>query len=183
MPVMEHAPSRFIIFSKMNGVEIRPSRPSDLERIMEIYSHARNFMASMGNPTQWGAEYPSRRLVMSDISDGKSFVVLSDGIIAGTFCFIIGPDPTYDVIDGAWKSDAAYGTIHRIASAGRVKGIADAALGFCRRIIGNIRIDTHADNRVMRSWIETRGFEYRGIIHVADGSPRLAYELVPDTSD
>ena len=36
--------------------------------------------------------------------------------------FIIGADPTYEVIeDGAWPDNSPYGTIHRIAGDGQVK--------------------------------------------------------------
>ena len=41
---------------------------------------------------------------------------------------------------------------------------------------GNIRVDTHARNLPMRAKIEARGFVRCGIIHVADGTPRIAYQ-------
>ena len=42
----------------------------------------------------------------------------------------------------------------------------------------NVRIDTHADNIPMQGAIANQGFTKCGIIHVEDGSPRLAYQLV-----
>lgn len=49
--------------------------------------------------------------------------------IVGGFAFIIGREPNYAVIEnGAWHSDQPYGTIHRIASNGQTKGIAEPAL-------------------------------------------------------
>lgn len=42
--------------------------------------------------------------------------------MVGTFCFIVGEDPTYAVIDnGKWLNDAPYGVIHRMASNGKRK--------------------------------------------------------------
>ena len=41
-----------------------------------------------------------------------------------------------------------------------------------------IRIDTHADNLRMRGLIESAGFTYCGVITVADGTERVAYEQV-----
>ncbi len=39
-----------------------------------------------------------------------------------SFAFILGEDPTYQQIDGAWLNDQPYGTIHRIAGNGKIKG-------------------------------------------------------------
>ena len=160
-------------------LEIRHASESDLYRILEIYSTARTFMRATGNAGQWTGGYPDAELLLRDIGAGNLYVVVYERRIVGTFCFIIGPDPTYAAIDGRWLNHDEYGTIHRLASDGTVKGIADAALAYCKSIIGNIRIDTHSDNCVMRNWIRSRGFSYCGIIHLSDGSPRLAYQLVP----
>ena len=99
--------------------------------------------------------------------------------IVGGFAFIIGREPNYAVIEnGAWHSDQPYGTIHRIASNGQAKGIACACFDFCHSKIDCLRIDTHADNKPMQNAIGSYGFRYCGIIHVADGTPRNAYDLV-----
>ena len=99
--------------------------------------------------------------------------------IVGGFAFIIGREPNYAVIEnGAWHSDQPYGTIHRIASNGQAKGIACACFDFCHSKIDCLRIDTHADNKPMQNAIDSYSFRYCGIIHVADGTPRNAYDLV-----
>ena len=40
----------------------------------------------------------------------------------------------------------------------------------------NIRIDTHRDNKIMQHNLAKYGFEYCGIIHIASGAERLAYQ-------
>ena len=86
-------------------MKVRLSKEEDLKAIMEIYALARKFMREQGNPTQWGEDYPSKLLIEADISSRQSFVVEEDGKIVGTFAFIIGEDPTYQVIEkGAWRS-------------------------------------------------------------------------------
>ena len=40
----------------------------------------------------------------------------------------------------------------------------------------NIRIDTHKDNAIMQHNIVKHGFRYCGIIHLASGDERLAYQ-------
>ncbi len=149
----------------------------DLGEMMRIYASARTFMKESGNATQWGDHFPPEELIREDIAKGRSYVVTNDGRICGAFAFIIGDDPTYRKIeDGAWQDQSPYGTIHRVASDGSAHGIFDEIVRFCTRKIPHLRIDTHRDNRVMRHLIERNGFSRCGIIHVADGTARIAYE-------
>lgn len=159
--------------------EIKKAAEEDLPEIMKVYARARRFMAETGNPTQWGDNYPEEELLRADIADGNLYAVCADGRICGVFAFILGEDETYGVIeDGAWLSDERYGTIHRIASDGTVRGIFEDVLNFCKNVIGHLRIDTHADNKVMQHKIEKNGFHRCGIIYQKDGTTRIAYEMV-----
>ena len=158
-------------------MEIRKTEHSDLPRVMEIFETARNFMKRSGNPTQWNDNYPSEEVIMSDIQNEVSYVIIDNDRIVGTFVFIEGDDPTYADIDGCWLNDKPYGTIHRIASDGSTKGVADECLRFCKIRNPNIRIDTHKDNSVMLRWINRSGFKECGIIRVSDGTPRHAFQL------
>ncbi len=159
---------------------IRLAAMDELDDILIIYAAARRFMAQGGNPTQWGDTYPARQLLEEDIRNGELYVDTQDGGIHGAFVFTTRPEPTYSVIaDGAWMSDAPYGTIHRIASDGTAKGVFGRCVAFCVGRCANLRIDTHHDNRPMRHLIEKHGFVRCGVITVADGSPRIAYQLLP----
>ena len=42
--------------------------------------------------------------------------------------------------------------------------------------IGHLRIDTHADNEPMLNAVKRYGFKHCGVIYVADGSPREAFQ-------
>lgn len=159
----------------------RKAEVKDIDRIIEIYEVARQFMVDMGNPNQWINGYPKRELIEEDIARGHFYVCegKEDHKIHGAFAFILGDDPTYEIIeDGAWLNDHPYGTIHRMASDGTVKGLLEKSLPFCFTMTDNVRIDTHADNIPMQGAIAKQGFTKCGIIHVEDGSPRLAYQLV-----
>ena len=158
-------------------LKITCAENSDLPRILEIYAYARDFMRKTGNHTQWRDHFPPEKLLMSDIEMGQLYVVKADQEIHGVFAFIIGEDPTYAHIEqGAWRSDSTYGTIHRLAGDGQVSGIFSAVVEFCSEKMSHLRVDTHKDNKVMQHLIEKNGFVLCGIIHIADGSPRLAYE-------
>lgn len=156
---------------------VRNAVSEDLPRIEEIYAYARAFMEKTGNPNQWGKTNPPHEWLVDDIEKKLLYVITDDQGIHGVFYFFIGPDPTYGQIeDGQWRSSQPYGTIHRIASDGS-GGILRTAVAFSSKMIGNIRIDTHHDNVVMQKAVAKLGFERSGIIHLANGSPRIAYEL------
>jgi len=150
--------------------------------MMEIYAHARAFMAQHGNPNQWGAtNWPPEALIRQDISDGNSYVCMNDsGRIIGTFFYIYGPDieQTYrEITDGAWLDDSPYGVVHRIASDGSEKGTGMFCLDWAYAQCGHLRIDTHGDNNIMQNLLKKAGFIRCGTIYVVeDPDPRLAYE-------
>lgn len=158
---------------------IRKTTENDIEEILRIYDTARRFMAENGNPTQWKEGYPGIEALKKDIADGNSYVFTDGKGIVASFSFIIGDEPTYQIIEGgAWHSDKPYGTIHRLASNGEVKGIARECFDYCTSQIDYVRIDTHGNNIPMQSIIKKYGFERCGIIHVSDGSERIAFDLI-----
>ena len=160
-------------------MQIRKASISDIDTIMDIYEAGRALMRAAGNPNQWVNGYPSRELIEGDIACGNCYVIEDEsGILHGVFAFIVGDDPTYSVIeDGSWLNDEPYGTIHRIASDGTMRGILAAAVGFALDQTGNVRVDTHEDNKPMQGALAKAGFKRCGIIYCVDGTPRIAYQL------
>ena len=158
-------------------LSVRNADMADLEQIMKIYRHAQDFMIQNGNPTQWGHTYPDVELIRSDIDQGICKVIYDEDGIHGVFALLEDADPTYaDIEDGSWLNDEPYATIHRVAGDGHVHGLFRCAADHCKGIYRNIRIDTHADNLNMQKLIEKNGFRKCGIIHVEDGTPRIAYQ-------
>lgn len=162
----------------MMEYRIRKAQLEDLPVIEQIYAYARKFMADHGNPDQWGSTYPSGEMLMDDIEKQLLYVLCGESQIHGVFYFYIGADPTYaKIFEGSWRSDAAYGTIHRIAGDGS-GGILNSAVAYCKKRCSHLRIDTHADNYVMQKAILKQGFSERGIVYMEDGTPRIAYDLL-----
>ena len=161
-------------------MEIRPTEIKDLPLVMEIYDYARAFMRATGNTTQWIDGYPSESFIRQEIEDGHSFVCTDEqGEILGTFCFILGEDPTYlNIYEGAWLNDEPYGVIHRMATSGKRKGVSEACLNWCFEHFENIRVDTHRDNKVMQHILAKYGFQHCGIIYVKNGTERIAYQRI-----
>lgn len=161
---------------KVQDMTIRMAVESDLDTLMGIFDTAKQYMAAHGNPNQWIQGYPSEELIRQQIAQKWCHVCLLGEEVVATFCFIPGPDPTYARIDGAWLSDRPYYVVHRIASSGRVKGVTECCLKWCRERCRSLRIDTHRDNLPMQHLLNKNGFHYCGIIRVANGTERLAYQ-------
>lgn len=163
-------------------MEIRKSAENDFETIMKTFEFARNFMSEHGNPNQWGTNWPPESLIHKDIADGKSYVCIEGGKIAGTFFYNFGKDiePTYKVItEGSWLSNEPYGVIHRIASNRIVKGVGEFCINWAYAQSGHLRIDTHSNNAVMQNLLTKLNFVRCGIIYVEkDNSPRFAFEKI-----
>ena len=160
-------------------MQVRLTTEADVERVMEIYHGAQAFMAAHGNPTQWGGGYPGLPELLPDIARGDSYVLTENGTVVGTFSFIIGDEPTYQVLlNGRWHADRPYGTIHRLASNGTVRGVSRACFNFCTGLSDYVRVDTHADNRAMQAAIEGYGFRKCGNIYASSGTLRTAYDYV-----
>lgn len=159
-------------------IVIRKACPEDLDRLMDIFDCARRFMQSVGNANQWINGYPQRELVASEIEASHCYVCEdNNGTVVATFSFIGEPDPNYTYIEqGNWRNDEPYYVIHRLASDGSCRGIGQYCLTWCMQQTSNIRVDTHADNKVMQQLLERNGFLPCGIIYVANGTPRIAYQ-------
>ena len=162
---------------------ILPAQKQDLPVIEAIYTAARAYMRRSGNLLQWADGYPKRSLLESDIEKGRLFVIREGGEIHGVFAFILGDDPTYAYIeDGQWPNSRPYGTIHRIASDGKIKGIFTQAFDFAKAHADEIRVDTHRDNKTMQHVVLRHGFVRCGIIYLENGDPRIAYQYSKEAS-
>ena len=63
-------------------------------------------------------------------------------------------------------------------SDGTHTGVLAEAVAWAWTRCPHLRADTHEDNHPMRRCLERAGFVYTGTIHVADGTPRRAYERI-----
>ncbi|MBQ5896100.1 MAG: GNAT family N-acetyltransferase [Bacteroidaceae bacterium] len=163
---------------------IRKATRDDIPALMRLFESAKTIMRASGNLHQWGVGYPSVDVVRRDIEQGVCYVATDgvDGEIEATMAFIQGPDPTYSYIEGgAWLNDEPYHVIHRIAVAKPGKGYARHLLDWAFLHTDTMRIDTHRDNVIMHHILRKYGFEYCGVIHLANGDVRDAYQLTKNS--
>ncbi len=164
----------------MGNMHIRKAIHDDIPALMLLFERAKDIMRASGNLHQWGVGYPSVEVVRDDIEQGVCYVVTDgvDGVIEATMAFIPGPDSTYSYIeDGAWLNDNPYHVIHRIAVAAPGKGYARQMLDWAFEHTGTVRIDTHSDNVIMHHILRKYGFVRCGVIYLANGDARDAYQL------
>ncbi|MCI2058255.1 MAG: GNAT family N-acetyltransferase [Oscillibacter sp.] len=160
-------------------MEIRKAAEEDLPAVMELYDTARRFMRRTGNLSQWVNGYPWRELIVSDMRRGESYVCEENGQLAAVFMFRIGEEPSYSAIrEGAWLNEKPYGVVHRLGSSGVVPGAGRFCLDWSYDRCGNLRVDTHRDNAVMRRILEEKGFVRCGVLTIEDGTERIGYQKI-----
>ena len=159
---------------------LRTATEADIPAIMKILEAGRGIMLASGNLLQWPQGYPTEEMVRRDIGPGYGKVMEEEGRQVAYFACIPSPDPTYAVIyDGAWEDDEKpYYVVHRIASFPQVHGVFKTMMEYLDALTDNIRIDTHKDNKIMQHNLAKYGFKYCGIIHIASGAERLAYQRI-----
>ena len=165
---------------------IRPAVPADIPRVMEIYAEAREFMRRNGNPGQWIDGYPQEEVVRRDLADGHLFVGIGSDEVGeahrhqGEARFdrpaegILGAG---DLVSGHPASSQSRPAIPQASvlassSAAPASNPVQPILGvFCHRPGPE---SNYA--RIMLHLLSKLGFARCGIIHVENGTPRIAFQ-------
>ena len=86
---------------------------------------------------------------------------------------------------GTWKSGEKYAVVHRfgVNPDWHGMGMGTSLFGIVDRIceaygVDAVRADTHEKNEAMIRFLEKNGFERVGIILLANGEPRVAFEKI-----
>lgn len=159
-------------------MKIIKATKEDIPEMRKVLNHGREIQLAAG-VIQWAEGYPSKELMLEDIDREAAYVCLSDaGEMVGVASVFTEPDPTYFEIEGEWLNDAPYATIHRIATNEKIKGVGQFMIQWVQENHGNVRIDTHADNKAMKYVLQKLGFEYTGVIYIENGEARDAYHYV-----
>ena len=166
-----------------DNIVIRKSTPEDFTQVCSVYRDAREFMNENGNPEQWKDSYPYTDLIIGDLSEnGNGYVAVEGDTILAAFYFEENADdPTYRTIyEGQWLNDLPYAVVHRIgvSSAARGRRIGKHCIEWAINKTGNLKIDTHRDNKPMQRLLTSLGFVHCGTIFVnVDGDKhRMAYQ-------
>ncbi len=168
------------------SLTIRPATQADAATVWRIIEGEKQIMRDAGRD-QWQNEYPNPESIAADVAAGVGRVLLAGGVIVGYCALIATGESHYDHIEGMWltagdSSHCNYAVVHRIAIAPQLTG-QGLATSFMQLLLDeaaamgleSMRIDTNHDNVQMLHLLPKLGFNYCGIVEVADG-PRRAYE-------
>lgn len=162
-------------------MNLRLATLSDTSIIWEILQAAILQRKNDGS-TQWQNGYPNEETVLNDIQKGYGYVIEEEGNVIAYAAIIFGIEPTYEVIEGAWLSDAPYAAIHRVATATALKrkGVATKLFLMIEKLCTDlqtfsIKVDTNFDNVAMLKILSNLKYSYCGEIFVS-GAPRKAYQ-------
>lgn len=164
--------------------EIKRTKIENLSVIMRIINMTKEVFAEEG-VDQWQKGYPKRDAFLQDIMMNESYTIFDEDCVVGTFMLSKNIEPTYNEIhQGHWLHNESYAVIHRftIDPATRRQGLGIMTFNEIESMlcsdesIKSIRVDTHEDNMGMQALLEKVDFKYVGIIYLANGDKRLAYE-------
>ncbi|BDZ31628.1 GNAT family N-acetyltransferase [Lactiplantibacillus sp. WILCCON 0030] len=168
---------------------VRQATNADLPAMMTIIAQGRQALAAEQIP-QWQGAYPQAADIQADITAKRAWLLIVDGKIAGTAALLTTPDPNYrQIYHGNWagNANATYTSIHRIAIASGYHGQHLADFYFSNLMtlsyqagFRQIRVDTHRLNQRMQHIITKAGFDYRGVVYMANDATdqRNAYQVM-----
>ena len=158
------------------------AKPQDEAEIVHMIEQAQSWFAENGID-QWQNGYPNAETIRADIAAGNGVVLRrSDGIVSyASLSFL--PEPTYAVIEGEGWREKSCAVLHRVVTKQSCKGKGYAGELFAQceaaaRAAGvkSLRVDTHRQNKPMQRALQKSGFLPRGVIYLASGAPRIAFE-------
>lgn len=167
----------------MEGYQLRPARPDDLDQIWALVQRAVAKMNGEGS-MQWNADYPLREDYAEDIRCGSLWCAAAgDGQILGTACIDREEDPAYREIPWTVPGPAMF--VHRAAVDPEVQrtGVATALLEKAAELarekgLPALRLDTYCENSGMRRLLEKLRFCRTGeFCQPFRPRPFFAYEL------
>ena len=166
-------------------MKIRKTTTDDIGAIMKIIEQAQANFKKAGID-QWQDGYPNRGSIERDIENEESYVLIMDGEIAATGVVSFREEEAYNrIYEGRWRSAGGYAVIHRVAVAEKYQGrqlssaFMELAERLCReRGLRSVRADTHEQNLPMQTVLKSNGFQYCGVVYLASGAKRLAFEKV-----
>ena len=169
-------------------MEFTLAKQEHLSTLCAITEDAKAQLKSLGLD-QWQKGYPNEAVWAGDIEKQISWVAVENGEVLGAFMFQTVPEVSYAKIDGAWRTNGAYASLHRVCVAEGHKGRGVVGELFRHGFelakqggLPSVRIDTHEGNLPMQRALEKAGFTPCGTIYLVggseDGDPRLAYEKI-----
>lgn len=157
---------------------------SDFHKAWKVEDDARGMMLVIGR-TQWTAEYPSKDMILSDITYRRAYVISDGDEVVAYGVVEVGGEPRYDKLIGQWLTNGRYVVVHRLAVSvnHRRQGVSRTFFNEVERLcvslgICSVKIDTNHDNVEMLSLLPRLGYSYCGEVDYGERGMRMAFEKV-----
>jgi ribosomal protein S18 acetylase RimI-like enzyme len=163
---------------------IRLATHSDIESILSIVRSAQLSLKELGID-QWQDGYPSKGVIVEDITQGVGYVICSDaGAVVGYEAIVLTGEEAYNQIaDETWNTPDSYVVVHRLCVSGDCRrcGVAQELMAYAAKYavangVNAFRIDTHKGNVRMLSLLRKLGFKYVGVVRY-DSGEREAFDM------
>lgn len=161
--------------------KLKRAEEKDWDAAMALIDEAKAYLKGLG-VDQWQTGYPDRSCIREDILCNRGYFVAEGSELCAYLCIDFDGEPAYDHLEGEWLYAPPYAVVHRLAVSDRRKGRGVASAAFrltealcVERAVQSIRVDTDADNAIMKHILQKNGFAYRGTIWF-DNSVKIAYE-------
>ena len=134
---------------------------------------------------QWQDGYPSKGVIVEDITQGVGYVICSDvGAVVGYEAIVLTGEEAYNQIaDETWNTPDSYVVVHRLCVSGDCRrcGVAQELMAYAAKYavengVNAFRIDTHKGNVRMLSLLHKLGFKHVGIVRY-DSGEREAFDM------
>lgn len=167
-------------------MKVRPATKDDLSDVMTCVKRLKREYFEANNIPQWQGDYPAKSDFAADLEAKRLFVMYMGECLVGFASVGFEDEPTYSEVEGgSWKENDDYAVVHRfgINPDWHGMGMGTALMGLADKLceargVSAVRADTHEQNAGMIRLLEKCGFERRGIIHLANGDPRIAFEKI-----
>ena len=169
--------------------KLRRAGAQEDAQAMRLIDQAKAFLKEQGID-QWQTGYPDLACIRRDLQNGKGYFMVDEaGDTAAYMCIDFDGEPAYNGLNGAWLTDGNdYLVVHRLAvdSEQRGRGLASEAFALAQamgeaRGVRSVRMDTDADNSIMKHVLAKNGYAYCGVIRF-DNSDKIAYENIIEKS-
>lgn len=153
-----------IIFRKATENDILPA--------VEIMTDAIRRLGDEGID-QWQHGYPNRQRLEQDVEEGIGWVLCENNEVVAYGALVFTGEPAYaEITDGEWlTSEGDYAVVHRmcVKQGLTCRGYGRRFMTEAERVAAqskrSMRVDTHADNKVMQHLMPSMGYTYCGIIY------------------
>ncbi len=155
----------------------------DYPHMQKNYARARELMARNGNPTQWGDTFPKDDVVRDDIAQRRAMLLVDEwaDTSASSRNSRYAPAKTPPTITSTAPGSTTIPTSPSTASRppDSSRHAARDCIAWALKHYGNVRADTHPNNKAMQHVLETSGFARCGLIQLLDrptDTTRIAYQ-------